>query len=875
MRAGEALPRPPDAPALLARAKAAHHEGRLREALDLYEDALRLEPKTFETLFLQGALCLRLGDAARAARRLSRAVALGPTHAQAHLLLGAAHRILNRPYSALANFETAAKLAPNDPIARQHLGDTLRALRLPSEAIKAFDQCLALSADAPEVHAGRGAALADLRRHEEAIVDYDRALRLKPDFAAAHFNRGNALRALGRLEEAARAYEAAARCDPSLAVAHNNRGVALRELGLHAESVASFDAALAARPNYPEALNNRGASLRDLGRDDGALRDYEAALALKPDYREARRNLASLLLHLKHFEPALAAFDLAIHDEPTRCENHNGRAVALHALRRPIEALEALTLALAARPNDPSALGNRGVMLAELGRLDEAVADLEAAIRAQPADAAMLGRLGAILLEAGRVEEAARHLDEARKREPDNAIAAGAALSARMRLCDWRDFQRDREAVVAAIRTGHNALSPFSALALTDDPLIQAASARAWIKAEVAAPERRERAPTAPRGPKLRIGYLSADFRGHAMANLMLDVFASHDRARFEIFAFKLGGVDDAMTTSLRGCFDHFVDLTAMSDAAAAETCREAGLDIAVDLMGLTRGSRASLFARGLAPVHIGFLGYPGPMGADLIDYVIADEIVIPESARSAFDEKVIYLPDGYYPTSHRKLAASPPPTPSRSSLRLPDNGFVFGCFNNAQKINPACFDIWMELLRRVDGSVIWLLGERASTSDNLRKEARARGVDPARLVFAPKAPWLEHMARHRAADLFLDTLPYNAHTTAVDALWMGLPVLTQVGRSFAGRVAASLLTRMDAPELITDSSAAYLSMALALATEPDRLAKLRAKLARQRLQSPLFDAARFARSLEAAYAAAAERSRSGLTPADIRVVAG
>ena len=365
-------------------------------------------------------------------------------------------------------------------------------------------------------------------------------------------------------------------------------------------------------------------------------------------------------------------------------------------------------------------------------------------------------------------------------------------------------------------------------------------------------------------GGKTRIGYLSADFRAHAMANLMIDVFRRHDRERFEIFAFKLGGADDEMTQTLRDCFDGFVDVSSRSDAEAARVCREARLDVAVDLMGLTRASRPDILAHGAAPIQIGYLGYPGPIGDELIDYVIADEIVIPEAARPAFSERVLDLPSGYYPASHRALAANLPPPPGRAALGLPERGFVFCCFNNVSKINPETFDLWMTILRGAEGSVLWLLDEREAASERLRAEARARGVAPSRLVFAPKVPWLAHLARHRAADLFLDTLPYNAHTTAVDALWTGLPVLTRPGAAFAGRVGASLLTHLGMPEWIAGTDEAYVSRAVEWSRQPLPLAAVKAKLASRIAAAPLFDAARRARELEDAYLKAARATRLG-----------
>jgi predicted O-linked N-acetylglucosamine transferase (SPINDLY family) len=370
---------------------------------------------------------------------------------------------------------------------------------------------------------------------------------------------------------------------------------------------------------------------------------------------------------------------------------------------------------------------------------------------------------------------------------------------------------------------------------------------------------------------RIRVAYLSADFRQHAASFVMAGMFECHDRSRFEMTAISFG-VDDGseIRRRVKASFERFIDARLYSDEQIADLVRSLEIDIAVDLMGFTTDSRTGVFARRAAPVQAHYMGYPGTMGASYIDYIIGDRIVIPESERQHYSEKIVSLPNSYFVNDFRREVAER--TFTRTELGLPSTGFVFCCFNSSHKITPSVFDRWMRILQQVEGSVLWLLQANAKAADNLRREARLRGVDPNRLVFAGRMPPSEHLARHRAADLFLDTLPYNAHTTASDALWAGLPVLTCIGDTFVGRVAASLLQAICLPELITATLDHYERLALELATNPAKLSTIRSKLASNRLAAPLFDTQLFTRHIETAYAAMHERHQAGLPPRDIVV---
>jgi len=456
---------------------------------------------------------------------------------------------------------------------------------------------------------------------------------------------------------------------------------------------------------------------------------------------------------------------------------------------------------------------------------------------------------------------------------PDYDYVRGHLLHAMQHCCDWRDFESRMAHLTELVRSGKRVALPFEFLAVSGSAADQQQCARIHAS---------DRYPASPRPlwrgeryehGKIRVAYLSADFHTHATAFLMAGVFEAHDRARFETTAISFGpDIEDETRGRLRRAFGRFIDVRNQSGHETARMLRELEVDIAVDLKGYTAHSRTDILSHRAAPVQVSYLGYPGTLGAEYVDYLIADRIVIPEEDQSCYTEKIVYLPESYQPNDSRRAVAAR--TPTRGEAGLPERGFVYCSFNNNYKITPAIFDVWMRILRRTDGSVLWLLEDNAAAARNLRREAESRGVSSGRLVFAGRVKPDEHLARHRLADLVLDTLPYNAHTTASDALWTGVPVLTCLGTAFAGRVAASLLKAVALPELVTGSLEEYEELAVRLAGEKGMLEDLRARLADNRATCPLFDTDRITRHIEAAYVTMWERLRRGEPCAGFRVPA-
>jgi predicted O-linked N-acetylglucosamine transferase (SPINDLY family) len=684
----------------------------------------------------------------------------------------------------------------------------------------------------PHMHSNYGNVLKELKQHEQALACFDRAIALDARLATAHYNRGNVLQEQGQLAAAITSFDHAIALEPGLAQAHCNRGIALKDLKQWDAAIASLDRAIAAQPQHAQAHYNRGVALQELKQLTAAIASYDQAIAHQPDHAQAHCNRGNALLEVKQLEAAVASFDRALAIQPDFAPAHSNRGVALQALEHWDAALRSYDQAIALQPDYAEAYFNRGQILQELKRMDEALACYAQAIKINPAYEFLFDQI----------------------------------VQTKTQSCDWHDLDNHLKKLADRLLIDAQAVQPFAIATTLDAPALQKLASDIFAKSQFPAstalglPTKRHPA------SKIKIGYYSADFHDHATTHLMAGVFDWHDKAKFEIIAFSFGpDKPDAMRARIAAACTQFINLNSLSDQEAAQLSRSLGIDIAVDLKGYTHEARPGIFAHRCAPIQVNYLGYPGTMGADYMDYLIADPVVIPETHRPFYAEKIVSLPGSYQANDGQRNISDK--THTKAELGLPASGFVFCCFNNNYKIMPTWFDGWMRILSQVPGSVLWLLGSNPTAIQNLRQEAELRGIHGARLIFAPRMPNPEHLARHQLADLFLDTLPCNAHTTASDALWAGLPVLTCMGQSFPSRVAGSLLHALHLPELVTTTQQAYEALAVRLATQPAQLASLRAKLAQQRKTAPLFDTARFTRNLEAAYTAMHQRYLADLPP--------
>lgn len=650
--------------------------------------------------------------------------------------------------------------------------------------------------------------------------------------AARALDEGRTLLDSGAAEQALTCFQRAVALLPHDAAAQHGLGLALRAAGRHAEAQGAFQIAVRLDPRHIEAHYKLGNTLLALGRPDAALVSFDAALALAPAHVDALYN----------------------------------RGLALQALQRPAEALASYDRVLALTPGDAETLNNRGNALLQLRRPQEALSSYLKALKASPRYPHSHFNAAVALLELKQPERAAAALENLLTLEPDYPFARGKLLHAAMLACAWQGFEERLAAVLNALRQGERAIDPFALQGVCDDPALL----RRCAQIETALHHPPRPALTSHRHPgaggRIRIGYVSGEFRQQATSVLLAELIERHNRARFEIVAFDNGWDDgSAMRQRLVAAFDRMVDIARLDDDRAAAAVAAQGIDILVDLNGFFGLARQGVFARRPARVQVNFLGFPGTLGAPYMDYIVADAQVLPMDQAEHVVERIVHLPDCYQPNDRKRAIAAR--TPSRAELGLPDDAFVFCCFNNNYKITPVVFDVWMQLLAQVDASVLWLLKDNDDALRNLRAAAQRCGVAPERLVFAPRLALDVHLARLRQADLFLDTAPSNAHTTASDALWSGLPVITFRGRGFSARVAASLLQAAGLPELVTNDLCSYGALALALARDRPQLAALRARLAAQRDRCALFDTDAFARHIESAYATMHARARRGEPP--------
>ena len=775
-----------------------------------------------------------------------------PEHVGALNLLTVVLMNMERFAEAETPISKAIRLNANSDVSFYNYGIILKRLEKPELALRQFDVALRLNAKAAETWNNRGVVLNDLNRHDEAILDFDKALALQPNYVDAYCNKGKSLINLKRYNEACVAYDKALQIKRDLTAAWVGRGEAFFLLDRYDEALAAYDKALEIEPDFAEAWLARGNACTELKRYEDAFIAYEKALMLNFDLAKAWLGRGNALFRLKRCAEALYAYDKALSLEPDLAAAWLGRGNVFLEIGQYNDAIVAHEKSLALDPDFAEAFVGRGNVLNAFKRYHEALAAYEKALALKPELAGAWHGCGNIFVALNQYDRAFIAYDNAVRHKPALDYTASLRLHVKLHLCDWKGLDSETEQLLSKMRTHEILCEPFPLLAIRSSPADQLECAARHV-------QDRPGFPAIWSGEvyshdRIRLAYLSSEFRDHAVAYLTAGLFEHHDRSRFEVTAIAFEpGRDSEFCRRIRGAFERFVDVSVQTDEEIANLIRQLEIDIAVDLNGFTRNARLGVFARRAAPIQINYLGYAATMGADYYDYIIADRTVIPPEHVEFYSEKVAWLPHSFLANDAARPIADR--TPSRGELGLPDQGVVFCCFNQSFKIGPTVFDVWMRLLREVNGSVLWLKENDAIATCNLRREAERRGVAPERLVFAPAVQLIaEHLARHRQADLFLDTLNYNAHTTACDALWAGLPVVTCLGSTFAGRVGASLLQAVGLSELVTTSLADYEALALKLATDPARLRELRERLARNRTTHPLFDTKRFTRHIEAAY---------------------
>jgi protein O-GlcNAc transferase len=773
-----------------------HQAGRLREAEQIYRQILQAQPNHADAWHLSGVVLSQQGR-----------------HAE-----------------ALPLIQKAIQLAPNMADYHGNLGITLRGMQRFSEAITSFQTAVKLNPKLPEVWHNLGLALKDTKQYDSAVAAFQRAIQLQPHHANAHFYWAQCLRLLNRPSESIAVWQRLLSFKPNQVEARFNLGNAYLNEQQYALAAECYEFLCQLKPDHPQAQFNLGVAYWNLGRREESRRCYERTLQLKPDYAEAHTNLGNVLQLAGDLKQAIVHYRQALAIQPQFSEACNNLGNALSLAGNTAEAVHYFQLAVKLNPNFYEPYYNLGNASKEADDLPASIAYYREALRCHPKHEASLGSL----------------------------------MHQLQHLCDWsavREVNLQLRNVV-----DHNpqpkqevTASPFTYLTLDppSTPEEQLRTARRWSRRFDAIQKdgfKRfpRRAASAAKAP-LTIGYLSADFHSHATANLIVELFEQHDRQRFRIHGYSIGRPDSGnMRQRLERSFDQFTDLHSATFLEAAERIYHDQVDILVDLKGYTGGCRTEIVAYRPAPIQVNYLGHPGTMGADFIDTILVDDFIVPPDQQPFFSEQLIYLPGCYQVNDSRR--AWPTPQGTRADFGLPEQGFVFCSFNNNYKITAEMFAVWLRLLHAVPGSVLWLLEGNRHAAPNLQRAAESHGIEAARLIFAPRRALSDHLVRHHFVDLFLDTFPVNAHTTASDALWMGCPLITLAGDTFVSRVAGSLLRAVDLPELITHNWHAYEQLALELAQSPARLRNIREQLNSNREHCPLFQGTRFARNIETAY---------------------
>lgn len=794
----------------------------------------------------RGVQCHRQGDLEQAEKSYRAILDAAPMNADALHLLGVLSNQRQDHAAAIGLISRAIQIFPDQPIYHNNLGNAYRDSGRLEQAVCCYQKALQIRPDLVETYINMGIAYHQLADFKSAASAYQKAIKRKPDSAEAHYNLGNTFRAQQLFNEAISCFQRAASLNPMLVEAFYNQANLLEKQARFDEAMACLKRCIQFKPGWAEAHCNLGNLSKQLGFTDDAISHYRKAIFLKPQLDEAHNNLGNAFKDRGSFGKAIDCYHKALQIRPESVEAYFNLGVTYADADQPTEAIGCFRKATQLNPEFAEAHNYMGVVLADQGQRDEAIVCFQKAIAINP----------------------------------DYAEAYSYLIHQLQHNCDWNRMSRFSEKLDILIqRTAEKGQSisqpPFTFMARNCDPLMNLNMAKTWSRKiekslQTAKPlfgfeTRRQKK------SRLTVGYLSADFHDHATAHLMVSLFGLHDRQKFAVHCYSYGPEDDSRyRNQIKAESDQFIDIRQHSHMDAARRIYADGVDILVDLKGHTKGARLGIPACRPAPVQIHYLGYPGTTGAGFIDYLIADKIVTPEAHARFYSEQLVVMPDCYQVNDHRQqISAS---CWKKAELGLPENGFIFSSFNLPYKIDPTLFDCWMRILKQVPHSVLWLFDGGDSARANLSREARDRGVDPGRLVFAKKIEKADHLSRIQLVDLALDTRIVNGHTTTSDLLWAGVPVITLQGGHFASRVSSSLLHAIGLSELVTDRLEEYEKLAVRLASRSSELKAVRQKLKHNRLKKPLFDTARFAKNLERAYCEMWRIFMEGRSPAQIEV---
>ena len=787
-------------------------------AIEYYKKALNIEPDSYEICCSIGISYLKLNNLDEAKKYFLKAIEMDPSKSEGYIRLAVMYGQQSDFQNSVLNLEKAISLEPNNA-QLYYLGGTIfSSMKNYDDAFMFYNQCLTLMSDHNDCLRTISQLCIETEDYEKAKFYLKRLLSFNPD-------------------------------DPDFL---NNYGVASLRMGEWDEANSYFNKVLELKPDHVDSMINLAHIFTNKKDFDKSKELLNKALDIEPNSKLAKIHLASLSLYDGKVDKALKDLSALEEEKIEDVSVFINLGNAHLGSGQYVKAMQSYKKALDLEPRKPETLLNIGNAFRELKKYQQSISSYNLSLKYKPGYYEAYNNLGVVYSEMRDHEKAIENFNIVLKEQPDNHTSLSQKLYAQAQICDWSSFEKDKEYIKNIGSTDH-VIPPFCLLFLDDDPEGQLFRAKEYVRKKYNITPLDPIIKPKNKPKKIKVAYFSSDFYDHATMHLMSKLFKLHDKNKFEIhvYAYDLLGIDQTKKELMENV-DHYHDVKFLSDAEVALQARNENIDIAIDLKGFTLQTRIGIFAYRFAPIQISYLGYPGTTGANFIDYIIADEVVIPSECRKFYSEKIIYMPDSYQINNDERVISEK--NFSRSEFGLPEKSFVYCCFNQPYKITPNEFPIWMNILRSVPNSVLWLLQYNEKSKSNLKQLAENENVDPHRLIFSERMPNSEHLARHKLADLFLDTFNVNAHTTTSDSLWGELPVLTMAGRSFASRVSASLLNSIGLEELITYNKKDYERLAIEIGNSPNYSKELKDKLIKNKHSTPLFDSAKFTNNLENIY---------------------
>lgn len=869
---------------------AAHFQLRnFSESVFYNQQCIRVDPSFSEAYSNLGNALKELGDLKGATQFYLKAIKLKPRFCDAYNNLASAYMLQAQPQQAMETYQMALVLNPGLVDAHANLGNLHKSNGDLEAAKKCYLEAIRIKPDFAIAWNNLAGVFKEEGQTGTAVAYYGEAIRLCPEFADAHSNLGNALKEQGQLQDAIQSYQVAIKLRPDFAIAHGNLGSCYYDLGDFTSAIKSFNYAIQLEPNFPDAYNNLGNALKEEKKLDEAINAYRSALHLKQDHPHAYNNMGNAMIEKGYVKEAIHCFVTAIRLMPKFSAAHSNLASVFKEQGKLDQAVAHYTEAIQIDPAFADAYSNLGNTYKDAGQSEQAIKCYHTAIQLEPNYAEAYSNLAAVMKDTGNTVEAIQLYRKALSLKPNFPEAISNLIHTKVFICDWtsrdEDFQQLRDLLVSqlsaapttvpSIQPFHTVAYPFS---LQEALQISKRYAHRCRRNVSLVGEQNFKRAQKVKSDRIKVGYVSSDFGNHPLSQLMQTVFGRHDESKFEVFLYALSPSDGSdYRLNIEAEVEHLIDISDMHAHDAAKVINSHGIHVLVNLNGYTQGAKNEIFALRPAAVQIAYMGFCGTMGAEWIDYIIADRTVIPPELTVFYQEKVIYMPHSYFVNSHRQsckdLVDLPEGTVTRAQYGISDDKFVFCNFNQLYKMDPVIFDCWMRILKRVPNAVLWLLRFPALGEENIRREARERGVRDDQLVFTDVASREEHIKRGFLADLFLDTPQCNAHTTCCDILWSGTPMITMKGEKMASRVAASILGATGlGDELVCDSYEEYEALGVALAEDSDRLYSMRQHLENSRNTCAAFDTTRWVRNVEQAYTQAVFRCERGLPPDHLSV---